>query len=95
MNRTEPLDAILGVIRDLAPSAPDIRWYGFGSYFRGSAAFSDIDVLAVCPNEAQTGLARSAIRALCAIWPIDLLILTASEAEETDFLAQQECFPLA
>lgn len=95
MSRAEPLHAILGVVRDLAVSAPDIRWYGFGSYFRGAAAFSDIDLLAVCPNDAQTNLARNATRGLCATWPIDLLILTDAEAEETDFLAKQECFPLA
>lgn len=94
VSRAEPLDAILAVARDLAASAPDIRLYGFGSYFRGAAGFSDIDVLAVCPHDAQADLARSAMRDLCATWPIDLLILTAAEAEETDFLAKQGCSPL-
>lgn len=94
MSRAEPLEAILKVVRTLTSSAPDIRWYGFGSYFRGAIAFSDIDVLAICPNDAQADLARYAMRGLCATWPIDLLIMTRAEADETNFVAKEECSPL-
>lgn len=94
MSRAEPLEALLAVARMLAVEAPDMRLYGFGSYFRGAVAFGDIDVLVVCPDDTQADLARNAMRALCATWPIDLLILTSAEADETDFVVKQECYPL-
>ena len=72
-----------------------VRWYGFGSYFKGDEAFSDIDLLAVCSNAEDAGMLRSRMREVCEQWPVHLVIMTEYEAAETDFVASEGCIPLA
>jgi hypothetical protein len=69
-------------------------WYGFGSFFRESHLFSDIDLLAVCADVEGASAIRQELETLCNEWPIHLLIMTESEAEETNFIQSQRCIPL-
>ncbi len=66
-------------------------WYGFGSYFRGQAAFSDIDILVVCRTTASSTFIRARTVELCARWPLHLVIMTEDEEAEANFLASAGC----
>jgi hypothetical protein len=69
-------------------------WYGFGSFFRESHSFSDIDLLAVCADVEGASAIRQEMATVCNEWPIHLLIMTEAEAEETNFIQSQQCIPL-
>jgi hypothetical protein len=69
-------------------------WYGFGSFFRESRSFSDIDLLAVCADVERASAIRQEMATVCNEWPIHLLIMTEAEAEETSFIQSQQCIPL-
>jgi len=71
-----------------------VAWYGFGSFFTGSDSFSDIDLLAVCSTVEETSDLRTKMAPLCSEWPVHLLIMTESEAVETNFIKSQLCIPL-
>ncbi len=69
-------------------------WYGFGSFFRESNSFSDIDVLAVCADVERASAIRQEMATVCNDWPVHLLIMTESEVEETNFIQSQQCILL-
>lgn len=85
---------ILDAIDTSNLSKASIAWYGFGSFFKGSDSFSDIDLLAVCATVQETSAIRTKMAALCSEWPVHLLIMTESEAAETNFVNSQRCIPL-
>jgi len=69
-------------------------WYGFGSFFTESDSFSDIDLLAVCATVEQVSSIRAEMATVCNDWPVHLLIMTESEATETNFIQSQQCIPI-
>jgi hypothetical protein len=75
-------------------SNASVSWYGFGSFFTGSDSFSDIDLLAVCSTVEETSAIRVKMISVCREWPVHLLIMTESEAAETNFIKSQLCIPL-
>ena len=75
-------------------SKVSVAWYGFGSFFTGSGSFSDIDLLAVCSTVEETSDIRTKMALLCSEWPVHLLIMTESEAAETNFIKSELCIPL-
>jgi len=85
---------ILAAIDNSNLSKVSVAWYGFGSFFTGSDSFSDIDLLAVCSTVEETSAIRTKLAALCSEWPVHLLIMTESEAAETNFVKSQLCIPL-
>jgi len=85
---------IINAIEDGASFSPRADWYGFGSYFNGQGASSDIDLLAVCCADADGGLIRSQMASICEHWPVHLIIMTEQEESETDFIRSQGCIPL-
>jgi hypothetical protein len=93
--RNDPVyQDILDAIDTSNLSKVSVTWYGFGSFFMGSDLFSDIDLLAVCTTVEETSVIRAKLAALCGEWPVHLLIMTESEAAETDFIKSQLCIPL-
>jgi predicted nucleotidyltransferase len=86
---------IMTAVMNNARVESSVWWYGFGSYFRGHEAFSDIDLLAVCSTAEDAGVLRSRMRELCERWPVHLVIMTEHEAAETDFILSEGCIPLA
>jgi hypothetical protein len=85
---------ILAAIDTSNLSHASVAWYGFGSFFTGSHSFSDIDLLAVCSTVEETPAIRVKMITLCSEWPVHLLIMTESEATETNFIKSQLCIPL-
>ena len=93
--RNDPVyQDILDAIDTCNLSKASVAWYGFGSFFTGSDSFSDIDLLAVCATVKETSVIRAKLATLCGEWPIHLLIMTESEAAETNFIYSQLCISL-
>jgi predicted nucleotidyltransferase len=87
----EALMDILTEAKRLECHLPEAAWYGFGSYFKGQESFSDIDVLVVCPTNADAILVRSETKDICARWPLHLVIMTEDEQAETSFIESECC----
>jgi predicted nucleotidyltransferase len=94
MRQDEVLIDILQEAQRLARDVPEAAWYGFGSYFKGQVAFSDIDILIVCPTIADSIVVRAKTEEICLRWPLHLLIMTEYEQTETGFVASEECVML-
>jgi hypothetical protein len=94
MKQDEILIDILQEAQLLAQDIPQAVWYGFGSYFKKQAAFSDIDVLIVCPTISDTTLVRARTEKLCLRWPLHLLVMTEHEQAETGFVVSEKCVML-
>lgn len=95
VDEDEPVyDDIIAAVRTIARMAPPAQWYGFGSYFNGHQLFSDIDLLAVCQSASDSNAIRAQLNLLCGRWPVHLLIMTAEEVAETNFIVSQRCVPL-
>jgi hypothetical protein len=75
----------------IASDLPGLAWYGFGSFFRGEHAYTDIDVLVVCPTFAEAACVRTLAGHLCSSLPIHLLVMTKAEQEETNFVQSENC----
>lgn len=84
--------AILAAIQ--AGGQSHIAWFGFGSFFTENASFSDIDLLAVCATVEQASSIRTEMATVFDDWPVHLLIMTESEAAETNFIQSQQCIPI-
>lgn len=91
MTRELPYADLLATLAEVREDLPRTRWYGFGSFFSGEDAFSDIDVLAVCSDVGEAGQVRSVLARLASTWPIHLIVMTEAEAVETDFVHRQAC----
>ena len=72
-----------------------VLWYGFGSFFKGATTYSDIDILAVCPDIATGAKVRAVLADLCVDWPIHLTVMDRSEADATNFVQTEDCVELA
>src|SRR5580704_11113356 len=94
MRVDEALAEILQEAKQIARILPGTSWYGFGSYFKGQRSFGDIDLLVVCPSAADTIFIRARTAALCARWPLHLVIMTEAEQSETGFVASEGCVVL-
>ena len=91
MRRDEALLDILHEAKHLSHDLPRATWYGFGSYFGGQESFCDIDILVVCPTNADASFVREKTEDICARWPLHLVIMTEDEQEETSFVASEGC----
>jgi hypothetical protein len=85
---------IMDAVKDNIRAELSVGWFGFGSYFKGREAFSDIDLLAVCATAEHADMIRSQMRELCEQWPVHLVIMTEYEAAETNFIVSEGCIPL-
>lgn len=97
MKMDEALAEILQEAERIADDIPGAtpRWYGYGSYFKGQHPFGDIDVLVICPTNADSIVIRAKTADLCARWPIHLVIMTEDEEKETNFVASEGCVILS
>lgn len=91
MTRELPYADLLATLAEVQKDLPTTRWYGFGSFFSGEGAFSDIDVLAVCSDAREAKQVRGVLARLASTWPIHLIVMTEAEALETDFVYRQAC----
>ena len=87
---TTPED-IAEAIYTIAGTLRGVEWYGFGSFFKGATTYGDIDILAVCADDATAAHARRVLGDLCAKWPIHLVVMDQTEAEATGFVRTEGC----
>jgi hypothetical protein len=89
-----PINEVIKMIlrAPLLKSAAD--WYGFGSFFSGAEAYSDVDLLVVCDTLDAAAAIRRESNLFCSLWPIHLLIMTREECAETNFIVSEQCKPL-
>jgi len=94
MNQDYVGQLILQVAKAISVNVPSAKWYGFGSYYLGNTLFGDIDILVVAQSLDDCSKVYSLSREICGEWPIDLLILTLDEENETSFIEKKKCIPL-
>jgi len=70
---------------------PSSKWYLFGSVTKGVRLPSDIDVLVVCNNESELLKVRKGLEKVCLKFPIDLLLMTVLDEQESNFIHAQNC----
>lgn len=65
---------------------PTSRWFFFGSITTTKRPVRDIDLLVVCKTTADCTTVRAELTSICARFPIQLLLMTASEEAEVKFI---------
>jgi hypothetical protein len=87
------LDDIVAAASAMTPIAR-IRGYIFGSILKPNFLWTDVDILIVCDDPADVPGVRPALASVCSVAPVDLLVMSAAEETELDFVAGQGCQPL-
>jgi hypothetical protein len=77
--------ALYGELHRITARVPTSRWYLFGSITTTKRPVGDIDLLVVCET-AACKLIRAELAPICARYPIHLLLMTASEEAEVNFI---------
>ncbi|TMK40538.1 MAG: nucleotidyltransferase domain-containing protein [Alphaproteobacteria bacterium] len=88
---TEPIVAEIVKTIDGLVTCGKLWAYLFGSALRPDSMWSDVDILIVCEVEKDGQLARDTLSELCALYPIDLEIMTSQEEVEFDFIRSENC----
>ena len=92
---TEPIVAEIVKTIDGLVTCGKLWAYLFGSALRPDSMWSDVDILIVCEVEKDGQLARDTLSELCALYPIDLVIMTSQEEVEFDFIRAENCQRIA
>src|SRR5258708_40119598 len=87
------LEGIVAVASTMTPIAP-IRGYVFGSILKPDFRWTDVDILIVCDDALDVPNVRPALASVCMSAPVDLLVMSAAEESELDFVSGQGCQPL-
>jgi hypothetical protein len=90
MTPTTLLDHIVTAASTMTPIAT-VRGYVFGSILRPDFHWTDVDILIVCDDAGDIGRVRPALASVCTNAPIDLLLMSAAEERELDFVIGQSC----
>jgi len=80
------VDTVCNEMARIIALVPRSKWYLFGSITRHKRPVSDIDLLVVCESSADCARVRSSLAALCAEFPIHLLLMTQVEEAEVNFI---------
>lgn len=90
-----PYKYAISVLRNEAEKVskivPSSKWYLFGSVTKGVKLPSDIDLLVVCNNESDLLKVRLGLERVCLKFPIDLLLMTVLDEQESNFIRAQNC----
>lgn len=87
------LREIIAAAKAMTPSGI-IRGYLFGSVLKSDIRWADIDILVVCDNKMDVQSVRPSLASVCNRAPIDLLVMSAAEERELNFVIDQGCQPL-
>jgi predicted nucleotidyltransferase len=83
-------DLVVGIVRNemarIIEVVPHSEWYLFGSITSNKSPVSDIDLLVVCESSADCARVRLGLAAVCAEFPIHLLLMTELEEVEVNFI---------
>lgn len=82
-------DLLCTAAEQLGPIQSDSEWYLFGSVEKNSPQSFDIDVLILCQNDEQADNLRRAIDPDQFPLPLDLSLMTFSEATQIDAVRSQ------
>ena len=66
-----------------------IRGYIFGSILKLDFRWTDVDILIVCDDAVDVPGVRPALASVCNCAPVDLLVMSAAEESELDFVSEQ------
>lgn len=84
---------VISSIRDVAISLEfrgySFRWYIFGSYMIAKELAMDVDLLVIYKTIDSAKVVRSSLREISLHVPLDLLLMTEDEEEESHFIAKQ------
>jgi len=85
-----PEELVVDIVRNemarIMELAPRSRWYLFGSITSNKRPVSDIDLLVVCESSEDCAKVRGGLAAVCAKFPIHLLLMTQVEEAEVNFI---------
>jgi hypothetical protein len=84
------LAEIVGALRGTV-SQGQLQAYLFGSGRHLEGIWADVDILIVCSVAEDGNVVRGTLSDLCMQYPIDLVIMTAQEEMEFDFIRSQDC----
>jgi hypothetical protein len=87
------LDDIVAAASEMTPTGT-IRGYVFGSILKPDFRWTDVDILIVCDDALDVPGVRPALALICNGAPVDLLVMSAAEEGELDFVSGQGCQPL-
>ncbi|WP_164519242.1 nucleotidyltransferase domain-containing protein [Pseudoalteromonas rubra] len=73
------------------PALSEFHAYMFGSSLAGVG--SDFDILIIGPSGVALSQLKSEISVAGSMLPLDVLYMLPEEAEETNFVAKQNCIP--
>jgi predicted nucleotidyltransferase len=90
MTRASLLDDIVAAASAMTPTGT-IRGYVFGSMLKPDFRWTDVDILIVCDNAMDVPDVRPALASVCTGAPVDLLVMSAAEESELNFVAGQGC----
>ena len=68
-----------------------VRGYVFGSVLKSNFRWTDVDVLVVCDDIVDVPSVRPALASVCDRAPIDLLVMSAAEEKQLNFVFEQGC----
>jgi hypothetical protein len=93
-----PADLAASVVRSemarIVELVPRSKWYLFGSIISNKCPVSDIDLLVVCENFTDCAKVRSGLAAVCAEFPIHLLLMTQVEEAEVNFIEGEQALEI-
>jgi hypothetical protein len=87
------MDDIVAAASAMTPTGT-IRGYVFGSILKPNFHWTDVDILIVCDNAVDVPGVRPALASVCNGAPVALLVMSAAEESELDFVSGQGCQPL-
>jgi predicted nucleotidyltransferase len=83
------LRALYEEMQRIRAQAPTSRWFLFGSITTAERPLGDIDLLVVCKTTANCATVRVELAAICARFPIHLLLMTSREEAEVKFIQSE------
>jgi hypothetical protein len=70
------------------------KWFLFGSVTTTKRPVGDVDLLIVCRAASDCVTVRMELAAICARFPIHLLIMTQNEEEEVNFIKDKRAIEI-
>jgi hypothetical protein len=73
------------------PRRAQVKGFVFGSATRPNFRWTDVDILIVYSDDRDASDVRKVMAPVCAVTPIDLLMISSAEESELNFVAEQKC----
>lgn len=89
------MSAIRAQVQEIGHRVPGSRWFFFGSVTTDQRPVGDIDVLVVYKATDDCTAIRSGFEQVCSQFPVHLLLMTAQEEAEVNFIQAEGAVEIA